>query len=292
MIRWAIILAFLALLVSVAVYVVPFTFTEEWSWRASVGSSISTAIAIILGAIALLITAQVESSDYKSQQEVKSDLAKLLATLSSAQVRAGIKLQADARSKTNLSVEKASLLAFMNSVTGFAFYGFAARKSQKSAGSPQEWRLFHMYLSEMIDTDDVGLFLNRAIRVQNLLTNLKNADLRLLSNAVQDLTRSVANFDNVIENNVLLKAMRGVYGGDAPEQRAPTGGGPEPSFFDSLRLLKQSGIEDPDIEMFLAVDANDTEALKAALDRGGNPNITDSALLARYAEQLTALRQE
>jgi hypothetical protein len=284
MIRWAIILAFLALAVSVAVFVAPFTFTEEWSWRASVGSSISTAIAIILGAIALLITAQVESSDYKSQQEVKTDLAKLLATLSSAQVRAGIKLEPGARAKTNLAVEKAALLAFMQSTTGFAFYGFAAHKSQKSAKAPQEWRLFHLYMSEMIDTDDVGLFLNRAIRVQNLLTSFTKADLKQLSKAVQDIAHSVAHFDDVVENNVLLKAMREIYGTDPKNAPAPEDDNKR--FIAALNYLKSQGVDDPDIDLFLAVDANDTAGLKAAIDRGGNVNVTTGELLARYEAQL------
>lgn len=284
MIRWAIILAFLALAVSVAVFVAPFTFTEEWSWRASVGSSISTAIAIILGAIALLITAQVESSDYKSQQEVKTDLAKLLATLSSAQVRAGIKMAPGTREKTNLSVEKAGLLSFMQSTTGFAFYGFAAHKSEKSAKAPQEWRLFHLYMSEMIDTDDVGLFLNRAIRVQNLLTSMTKADLRQLANAVQDIAKSVAHFDYVVENNVLLKAMRSIYGVDP--NTAPKAGDGNASFIAALNFLKSQGIDDPDIDLFLAVDSNDSAALKAAIDRGGNVNVTTGELLARYEAQL------
>lgn len=284
MIRWAILLAFLALAVSVAVFVAPFTFTEEWSWRASVGSSISTAIAIILGAIALLITAQVESSDYKSQQEVKTDLAKLLATLSSAQVRAGIKMAPGTREKTNLAVEKAGLLSFMQSTTGFAFYGFAAHKSEKSAKAPQEWRLFHLYMSEMIDTDDVGLFLNRAIRIQNLLTSMKKADLKQLANAVQDIAKSVASFDYVVENNVLLKAMRSIYGVDPKSAPAPED--ENKRFIAALNFLKSKGVADPDVDLFLAVDANDTTALQAAIDAGGNVNVTTGALLARYEAEL------
>lgn len=284
MIRWAILLAFLALAVSVAVFAAPFTFTEEWSWRASVGSSISTAIAIILGAIALLITAQVESSDYKSQQEVKTDLARLLATLSSAQVRAGIKMAPGAREKTDLRVEKAGLLAFMQSTTGFAFYGFAAHKSEKSAKAPQEWRLFHLYMSEMIDTDDVGLFLNRAIRVQNLLTGMTKADLRQLANAVQDIAKSVASFDYVVENNVLLKAMRGIYGVDP--KTAPKPEDENASFIAALNFLKSKGVTDPDVDLFLAVHANDTTALQAAIDAGGNVNVTTGALLKRYEAEL------
>jgi len=139
-------------------------------------------------------------------------------------------------------------------------------------------------MSEMIDTDDVGLFLNRAIRVQNLLTGMKKADLKQLANAVQDIAKSVASFDYVVENNVLLKAMRSIYGVDP--NTTPKADDGNASFIAALSFLKSKGVDDPDIDLFLAVDSNDGAGLKAAIDRGGNVNVTTGELLARYEAQL------
>lgn len=53
-----------------------------------------------------------------------------------------------------------------------------------------------------------------------------------------------------------------------------------------LQYLKDSGVVDPNIDLFLAVINNDTELLKIALEQGGDPNITDNDLLKKYEVQL------
>ncbi len=53
-----------------------------------------------------------------------------------------------------------------------------------------------------------------------------------------------------------------------------------------LRSLKQRGVEDPDLNLMLAVLDGDISALKAADAAGANVNITDTELLERYAHLL------
>ena len=53
-----------------------------------------------------------------------------------------------------------------------------------------------------------------------------------------------------------------------------------------LRSLKQRGVEDPDLNLMLAVLDGDLSALKAAHAAGANVNITDTELLERYAHLL------
>lgn len=282
MVRAAIVLAFLALIISVSALFLPVTITEELSWRAGIGASISTSIAIILGAIALLLTARIESADYRAEQEIKSDLAKLHAALSSSQIRAGIKLDKKARAETDLSLEKSVVHAFLNSVTGFAFYMLAAKKSETSAKSPEEWRVFHLYAAELIETHDVSVFLNRANRMQRILAELKTEDLDSLRSFARDLSGSTSKFSWAIENNVILKAMSEIYGGGT--QSDPEGG--VGAAIPKLAYLKRIGVEDPDIDLFLAVSDGDTKALQSAIDRGANVNVTDSEVLRRHAEKL------
>jgi hypothetical protein len=56
--------------------------------------------------------------------------------------------------------------------------------------------------------------------------------------------------------------------------------------YNALRLLKQRGIDDPDVNLMLAVLENDTFALDAAIAAGANVHITSTALLDRYAHLL------
>lgn len=49
-------------------------------------------------------------------------------------------------------------------------------------------------------------------------------------------------------------------------------------FLGKLRYLKNMGIGDPEIDMFIAVIQGDEVLLTSALERGANPNITDAEL--------------
>jgi hypothetical protein len=51
-----------------------------------------------------------------------------------------------------------------------------------------------------------------------------------------------------------------------------------------FRCVHKNFPDDQDIAVFLAVYNNDTQALQTALDKGGNPNITEAALWNRYSK--------
>lgn len=50
-----------------------------------------------------------------------------------------------------------------------------------------------------------------------------------------------------------------------------------------LRVLQGAGVDDPDVDLFVAVLTRDLKALQSALLRGADPNITDGELLRRHA---------
>lgn len=56
-------------------------------------------------------------------------------------------------------------------------------------------------------------------------------------------------------------------------------------FYQFLRALRDQGIKDPDVNLFIAVFEGNTEQLKQAIDQGANVNITDTELVARYRPQ-------
>jgi hypothetical protein len=51
---------------------------------------------------------------------------------------------------------------------------------------------------------------------------------------------------------------------------------------EALLALKTQGLDDPDIDMFLAVSSGVTPLLKSALERGGNPGLGIGSLMRRY----------
>jgi hypothetical protein len=50
----------------------------------------------------------------------------------------------------------------------------------------------------------------------------------------------------------------------------------------ALRLLKATGLDDPDLDLFLAVLDRNFDALNDALARGADVNITDAVIIMRY----------
>lgn len=273
-------LAGFALAVSIAVFFVDAASSDGAANRATVASSLSTAIALMLGALALLITARVESSDYRAQQDSKTDIARLLAALTTIQTQMALASQTGA--KPDFEREKSAVREFMNSVTGFAFYSFQADKSRAAGDRAETWRVFFMYLGEIVAAEEPALVTNRAIRAQALLLQLTQRDLRAIVDSQLDLVKGIARFGQVLEHNVLIRAMRSVYGGDDP--RRAEGSSP---LVAKLRFLKEvKRVVDPDVDMFLAVLENAPEALRDALARGADPKVTDGALLRRYAAEL------
>jgi hypothetical protein len=55
----------------------------------------------------------------------------------------------------------------------------------------------------------------------------------------------------------------------------------------SFVRLKCLAVDDPDIDIFLGVNAGSTELVEKALSRGANPNVGDKQVLARYKETLS-----
>ena len=50
----------------------------------------------------------------------------------------------------------------------------------------------------------------------------------------------------------------------------------------TLLDFKASGIDDPDIDLFLAATSGETALLEPALERGGNPQVTIGEVLERH----------
>ena len=53
-----------------------------------------------------------------------------------------------------------------------------------------------------------------------------------------------------------------------------------------LRYLKEIGIDDPNIDLFLSVIEDDVDKARKALDNGANPNVTDYQIINRYQDYL------
>jgi hypothetical protein len=281
----ALTLATLAFGLAIGVFLWPGPITEQASWRADVGATLATAMALALGAVALLITARVESSDFKAEQETKSDLARLMQALASIQTKGG--LWRAQSTPADFGPELLVLQTFANSTTGFAMRSLSALRSRAAGRRAEEWRLFFIYVAECLSKPAPDeLVINRAMRMQELLLTLDRDDLRFIGRSVSDLVRGIVTFRQALDEDTLIKALRQLHAEAVPNGAS----GDAALFVRKLQFLKGLGIADPNIDLFLAVVGNQPQGVESAIQSGADPSVTDAQLLRKYNAELLTFR--
>ena len=59
-----------------------------------------------------------------------------------------------------------------------------------------------------------------------------------------------------------------------------------------FQKLKESGVNDPNVDSFLAVFKNDLELLKSAIENGADTTITDDQVISQYYDYLQQIAPE
>ena len=244
---------------------------------------ISVSAVIISIATALysgFLSKRISSSDYKATEEVKSDTARLLSALRSLMHKGA--LLSSTSKHIDISPEKTVISEFLNSQTGFAYYSWVDEKSSKAEAEGRKgesWRVFFLYLVEISNSDNAYWAARRAADVELLFDQLTENDITKIAEFNSDLIKAIAKNSKNREGNVVIKAL-------VESQRERSKENSSEKFEAKLNYLKSLGIEDPNIEMFLATISGDVSVLDAALKAGADPSITDRALLTKYADEL------
>lgn len=250
----------------------------ELSNRAGLSSAISTIFALILGIIALIVAVMVSSSDYKAEQDVKKDTASLQSSLRSIMVKVAV-LRTSKNSPINLDRELEVINDFLCSTTAFAYWSWVGNKHRKAAkGETENWRVFFLDLIYILDSkNNYENMAKYAIEIEGLLTSLSKKDINTISGYFSDLAGAFDDFDKSSET--IIEAVREVF---KPEDRNVT--------YNKLLHLKNKGITDPNIDLSLAVmdpsGSENVSAVKATLEAGADPNMTDMQLLDKYRNEL------
>lgn len=245
-------------------------------------------VALFVGLYAARVARQVEESGFKAEEQFKADLVTLLSALRSIIVKGAM----NAAASTPLSIEKEidTIRTFQASTSGLALAAWAAR--QGKVGDTKDpvagrWRTLSLDLGNLSGAtgDDVeqgaasnGKLPNWATAVELTLENLTEESVKAISKNIRNLPGTFAALRESREDDFLLKIWFDIY------QGKETSNSPD---IQRRRLehLRESGIDDPDIDAWLALlsDSNDSaDDFKAALDRGADPAVSVNEVLARY----------
>lgn len=273
------------MLVGIGLFFAPFGVSQNLANRGTAAAALVSGFAVVMTALALVATVRVESSDFRAEERVKEDVARLLASLRSIYLKAAWltqqRDQGDSRHASLFNGERQVLQEFLNSTTAPAFYALEGRISAEKGSRPEEWRVFSLYVIDILCSPMPAayqLIARRAVRAEHLLTQLRREDVAAMSADVSDLSRAIEEFARNRSETTLARAAYEVFGGEDDEEATSR------SAMESLKELKDQGIEDPDIDLFLGVDANDLASVQKAVDAGANVNVTMEELLSRYKD--------
>jgi len=209
-------LAIVGMLLTLSLLLLPsLNLPPDWANRAQVSAAISSAFALILSIVAIVVSVRVSSSDYRAEQDVRAQTVQLLASLRSIDVKGAVLTQkrAGESSSIDFKKEREMINDFLSSTTAFAFWSWAGYKSEQAGDKPEGWRIFFLDLAYILDESDTEFrsMMHYSVEVENLLIQLSTSDIQKISQYVLDLSKAVGTFKDSREKNVLLKAISEVF---------------------------------------------------------------------------------
>jgi len=243
-------------------------------------SILAIIISMVAAVYSRILSEKHSSSDYKASEQVKSDTARLLSTLRSF-MHKGV-LSSTTKKEINIEPEKEAISKFMNSQTGFAYYSWVDEKSaqaEQEGKKGESWRVFFLYLSELANSDSPYAASRRAADVELMFDDLTESDVAKIADFNADLIEAISKNSKNREGNVVIKAL-------VESQREKQKENSGDRFVAKLKYLKNTGVDDPNIDMFLATISGDVSQLEKALKAGADPHTTDEALLKKYEKEL------
>lgn len=214
-----VVIAGLACLLSVLVLFPWFGLPNEIQNRAAVSQALSVALALIVGMIAVTITAGVEKSEYRAQEKLNSDIASLVAALSSIYLKTAHFLAFQRIETPNFESELKTIGEFVCSTSGYAFFCWAADKSKQARkdGRPDSWRhFFYDLVSWQMRTGNELVQVVQARRRHSgsaddpldLLGQLTNKDRKKILGYLADFGASILKISEVLNENPIIKVLR------------------------------------------------------------------------------------
>jgi hypothetical protein len=224
----------------VAAYVIflagPFQMPSDIKDRAPIGGSIGGLLGLLAAIVAITTAMWINSADFKAEQAVKGDTARLRANLRMILTRGALISQRPNKVMIAETFEKEleAIVKFATSTTGFGFWSLIDSRSTEAAkhgGGAEDWRMFFMTIANLLEaaneTGDLFTLFSSAAWLEEQLSLLKVEDIDAISRYVSNLAGALGN--GHATNDILLSSMIEVYGrGSKHAMKPPVESGGEP----------------------------------------------------------------
>ena len=226
-----------------------------------------------------------QSADYQAYQKFKADTTRLLSTFRSIIHKATLSTQGG--EPLDFTTEKNYVNEFLSSTTAFAYHAWVAEKSKRAteAGKQGEaWRVFFLQLVNLSRSDTPLKMGKIAADLELLFNSLSEEDLEEIATYLSDLPTGIRKVFEGREHDPLVQAFVELYGRQPSEADSKKD-------LAKLHQLRKLGVNDPDVDLFVAVMTDNLELAKQARERGANLNATLGQVFSKYKEQLRQLSE-
>jgi hypothetical protein len=243
-------------------------------------SLIALIVSIITSIVNFRRTQRYNTNDFKLSQKVKDETLELISTLRALQLKA---IHSSQGVKTmTISNEKEKINSFLHSSTAFAFYVWVGQISKNAGKDPEEWRIFFLRLSEILSLDDIFSAGVKAAELEILFDRLSEKDFKNITSYLSNVPNALQKFKISREFDTAIHAFVNLV----QNRKTNTNGKNGDLIEAKLTHLKNKGIADPNIDLFLGVFRNDQALIDSSIKSGADLQMTDSQLLSKYKMQL------
>ena len=168
------------------------------------------------------------------------------------------------------------------------FYSLVAKKNQENK---KEWKLLFIYLSQLLLCKDSNISEAGYIAVSALiiLNTLNDDDIDYLTSQSRDIKLLIAKSNEAYD--LILASLRKKLD-ETNEGLSMTTYSEIRNFVEFVKFVKNiKKIDDPEVDIFIAVDIGDLKMVGEALDRNADPTISKGQIKERYKDYLNEFNQ-
>jgi hypothetical protein len=248
-------------------------------------SVVVAVVAIVVSVVSAIHTfsqsRHLASSGFKAAEDLKVDLVTLLAALRSITYK-GIAASQDGKPR-DISQELERVREFQTSPSGYALAALAAERGAGDGADAGRWRVLGLEFAELAGLDiskpeDAGAALaarSWATEIETTLSALAPGDVDAMARKVSNLPAMIGSMRQTRTQDMVLRLWFDVDS----EQRGNQNRERELA---RLHALKADGVEDPDVDMWIATLTDDPDLLQKSLNSGADLSVTMPQLFKRH----------
>jgi hypothetical protein len=246
-------------------------------------------VAVVASAISAWYTVkkstEAVTAGFRASEDVKADLVGLIAALRSLILK-GIQSDQDGKYR-DVQADIEAVRRFQTSPSGLGLSLLAAKRGSSSEPTSGNWRVLGLEMADLtgiVLTDQATAATTLTCRklatgIEQTLSLIKQEDVDWVTSKIRDLDVLLTTLVDSRSQDMILGIWFGIFTQNQ-NQTYPA------KFLPQLEKLEAAGVDDPDLQLWLALLRDQPDEGKKALESGASPATTIDDLLKRHDDDL------